>query len=221
MKKLLITSWTLLFIALVFIVMHYPGSALILMLGTLLLLTHSILHIIKNWRVNLSCSLSYLTFSIWTTYISFRLLYWPCGPDLLGFSLLFLIGCLISFIWVRTYFINRQKFNLSQFILVSYICLAITISFIHSDEIYYYRNIKTIEYPGSEYDYYDCIIWDKYSWFLYCAGKYEQAVFANIEAQKAALHLNQKSMLGSINYHCTLIESKTWKDYNQRENNSR
>lgn len=84
MKKFKNISYIIILIGLIFIFRYYPGAALLLVIGTLLHLTYSIVFLIKNVKEDLKKSFENVSISLWTVYIVFRILYLPGGPFILG-----------------------------------------------------------------------------------------------------------------------------------------
>lgn len=182
MKTFLITSWTLFTIGLILRSLIIPGGSIILILGTLLLIIHSVINLIKKAKTNLPSALLHLSFSFITTYILFRLQYWYCGPSILIFPLLFILVfllTLISLIIIRSY----KLFKIPEALLCVYFVFFIILSFTHSHKIFYILNLNNLIHSESrKIDYYS---WDRYSWFLYVSCKYEEAIDANENAKKA------------------------------------
>jgi hypothetical protein len=183
MKKLQIIAWTIFIIGLVFRLLHYPGTSVISILGTLLLVIHSILYLVKNAKTNLPTSFLHLSYSLLTVYLLFRLQYWSCGPMILGYSLFFIIVLLLTISCFVLLFSSKTQFKFPQIFLVVYFVFFFVLSFTHSDRIYYFFNLNTALNGESINTNYQS--WDKYSWFLYIADKQDEAIEANQNAQKA------------------------------------
>ena len=215
MKKLQIIAWIIFLIGVVFRLLHYPGGGIILTLGTLLLLVHSIIYLSKNAKTNLPTSFLHLSFSFLTAYVLFRFQYWPCGPSFFGFPLLFIIALLITLICFILHFANNK---LPQIFLVVYFVFFFVLSYTHSDRIYYFFNLNPMLHAEtSNTNYY---AWDKYSWFLYIVDKQDEAIGANYRAQKAVeeyLKIIQDKeaihYLTLIKQHEQQIKDKNWATY--------
>jgi hypothetical protein len=215
MKKLLIIAWTIFSIGLVFRLLHYPGTSVLSLLGTLLLLIHSIIYIAKNAKTNLPTSFLHLSFTLATIYILFRLQYWPVGPMILGYSAFFIIVLLVTISCFVLHITNKTPFKFPQIFLIVYFVFFFVLSFTHSDRIYYFFNLNTVlNGETRNTDYYS---WDKYSWFLYIVDKQEEAIDANQNAQKAAeeyLKIIQDEeaiqYLTVIKQHGQQIQNKNW-----------
>lgn len=219
MKKLHLTSWSIFIIGILFKLFHFPGTGLLLSLGTLLLLIHSIIYLIKNWTKDLPTSILLLSFSFWTISLLTRIQYWSIGPIILGFPILFIVSIILSI----TYFIllinYKIKIGIKQILLIGYILFSFELAYIHSDQIHYFFRLNTILNNDSRN--YDYAAWDKYSWFLYIRNKQEEAIQANEKAQQAInLCLKQnKNDQRAIQYiikieqHKKQIKNKNWTSY--------
>lgn len=183
MKKLQITAWVLFIIGLIFRLLHYPGTGIISFLGTLLLLVHAIIYLVKNATTNLPTSFLHLSYSLITTYILFRFQYWSCGPMIMGYSSLFLIALIVAITYFVLHLKNKIQFKLPQIFLFLYFTFFYILSFTHSHSIYYFFHLNPVLYGEHRKTNYH--IWDRYSWFLYIANKKEEALKANDEAEKA------------------------------------
>ncbi len=218
MKKLQIIAWTIFIIGLVFRLLHYPGTSIISILGTLLLIIHSIIYLVKNAKTNLPNSFLHLSYSLMTTYVLFRLQYWSFGPMILGYSLLFIIVLLLTITCFILHITNQTKFKLPQIFLIMYFIFFFILSFTHSDRIYYFIKLNTVLNAESRTtNYYS---WDKYSWFLYIADKQNEAIEANQNAQKAAeeylkIIQDEKAVqyLTLIKQHGQQIQDRNWTTY--------
>lgn len=215
MKKLQIIAWIIFIIGIIFRLLHYPGTAVISLLGTLLLVIHSIIYLVKNANTNLPSTFLYLSYSFLTVYVLFRLQYWSCGPMILGYSLLFIIVLLLtisSFILLLT---SKIKIKLPQIFLVVYFIFFFVLSFTHSYRIYYFFNLNPVLNGESRNTNYHS--WDKYSWFLYLADRQDEAIEANQNAQKAAEDYLRSipdeetvQYLTVIKQHGQKIQDKNW-----------
>lgn len=184
MKKLLISAWTIFAIGLVFRLLHFPLSALILILGTLLVFIHSIIYIAKNAKTNLPSSLLHLSYALLTIYILVRLQFWPVGPIILGCSSIFIIGLLVTIACFVLHTTRKIPFRFAQLFLAAYFVFFFVLSFTPAHKIYYFVNLSSVINGDTRNIRYKA--WDKYSWFLYIADEQDQAIEANLNAQKAA-----------------------------------
>jgi len=214
MKKLLIIAWSIFIIGILFRLFHFPGPSLLLILGTFLLVVHSVIFMVKNAQTDLPNAFLHLSYALLTVYLLFKIQYWSCGPMILGFTLLFIIVLLAIFTSFILFFTNKTKIQIPQILLVVYFAFIFVLSYTHSYSIYYFFNLdKTLNQDSRDTDY---RTWDKYSWFLYIANKPNEALEANLNAQKALEeHLKIETDEKAIQYQTLL------KQHNQKilENN--
>jgi len=215
MKKMQIIALITFLLGVVFKLLHYPGGALILLLGTLLFFVHSIIYLFKNAKTNLPMSFLHLSYSFLTMYLLFRFQYWSCGPRIFGSPLLFLIVLFVTLTCFVLLFKNKSQFKFSQIFLIVYFAFFWVLSYIHSDRIYYFFNLNTVLNSEARETNYNS--WDRYSWFLYIANKQDEALEANHKAQKAVeeyLKITSDSNavydLGLIKQHEQQIRDKSW-----------
>lgn len=177
MKSFLGLSWSLFLLSIALKLFHIPGGAPLLILSALLLLIHSIIYLIRNARTSLSLSFLHLSTSLLTIYLVFRIQYWAFSTLVLGVALLATLTCFILII------VKRDKFRIPQILLALFFIFSLGLSRIHSHYIYYFFNLNSI--TNSESRDLNYIAWDKYSWFLYIAGRQADALDANEKAQVA------------------------------------
>lgn len=218
MKKLQIIAWICFLLGLIIKLLHYPGASFLMVLGVLLLLIHSILFFTKRFKDKLPESLLNFAFLIMTIYLLCRIQYWNCGPTILGFSLLFIVLAGVSVTTMILNFRNATKIKMPLILLIIYFIFSVWISFIHSDKIYYFFNLNEITQKENRIENYRA--WDKYSWFLYVTDKQDEAIKANINAQRIIeekLKNKQSEYLLNdleiIKKHNDLIREKNWIDY--------
>jgi hypothetical protein len=214
MKWLFKIAWSVLLIGLIFQLLHLRFRGLLLTLGGLLLLIHSVIHLIKFAKSNLLLSLNYLTFTSITIYLILRLQYWSFAKVVFPITILIAIICFIMHSFKKT------KFKLIHFVLLLYLIFFFKIFYTPSYKIYYFINLNSV--LNSHYRNIDYYSWDKYSWFLYLKHKQTEAIEAN---QKAATALDKKLKNSNdtkafkykeiIKHHEQLLINKTWKDYRQ------
>jgi hypothetical protein len=218
MKKLLIISWSVFFTGIILRVLHLPFASVLSILGTLMLVVYSIIYFIKNVKSKLPAAFLHLSFAAITTYVLFRLQYWYIGPRLLGISLFFIFVLLVVIAYLVLHILNKLKFRLPQLFLVFYFSTFLALSFISSHSIYYFFNLNPVlrgDFRNTDYH-----SWDKYSWFLYIAGKQEEAVVANqnainaaMESYKRAPGYRQVRDVELIKQHGKQIQERRWMSY--------
>jgi hypothetical protein len=109
MKALKIIGLLLFLIGITFKFIHWPFASIIFILGTLLLFVHGLIFLIQNLKQDSTRTWINFSFSLIAVYVLFRFQYWPCGPRILGFPLLFILVFTFSFISVLKTI--QAKFN--------------------------------------------------------------------------------------------------------------
>ncbi|MBN1183186.1 MAG: hypothetical protein JXB49_12910 [Bacteroidales bacterium] len=211
MKKLFRISLITLLTGLVFKFFHIHFNGLLLTLGGLLLIIHSIIHLIKYAKSNLILSLNYLIFTLITVYLITRIQYWSFA------RIVFPVTVLLSIIWLIIFLNKRVKFKFSHLLLILYFAFFLIISYTPSYRILYFVSLnKVLHSNHRKTDYYS---WDKYSWFLYLRNKQTEAIEANEYAKKALEESLKNKDPEAIRYkdrielHEKLIKEKTWVDF--------
>lgn len=216
MRILQIIAWVVFTIGIVFRLFDFPGTSLVSVIGTFLIVLHGIISFFKTVNTNLPTAFLYLSVSSITVYFLFRLQYWYCGPRVMGFPLLFIITLLVSITCIVLHLTNKSKYKTPQLFLMVYFISFLILSFVHSHSIYYFFHLNSVTYSKSRKISFQ--FWDKYSWFLYIANKKEEALEANDKA-KEALEESRKvyrislSDIKIIEEHRKLILTNNWKTY--------
>ena len=212
MKKMQIIAWITFLLGIVVRLLHYPGGGTLSLLGTLLLLVHSIIYLFKNAKTNLTTSFLHLSYSVLTLYVLFRFHYWAGGV------LLSLIGFFVTLFYFFLLCKNESQLKFPQIFLVIYFVFFFVLSFTHSDRIYYFFNFYPMLNSKTRETDYNSL--DKYSWFLYIANKQDEALEANHKAQKVIEEYlkitsdkNAAYDLELIKQHEQQIQDKSWTTY--------
>jgi hypothetical protein len=129
MKHLQIIAWLIFIIGLFLRLLHFPFAIVISIYGALLLVILLIVYLIKNAKSNISASFFYLSHSLITVYILFRLNYWYCGPKIFGISLLFVIVSLVNISYFVLIKKSKTKFQFPQLLLVVYFAFFLCLVF--------------------------------------------------------------------------------------------
>ncbi len=218
MKKLLITSIIIYFLGLFAKIFHFPASLLVI-LGTGLFIIYSLIFVVKGIKEKTALSFALLSSSVFLIYILARIFYWTTFP-ILGISLYLILGFgfgILSFINVKSYRLPNLWGVITMTLL--FLCSVFLLN-ISSDRIYYFFNMRDLENNSSGHLEYDMEHWDRYSWFLYLKGNYNEASKANEIAIKAAMELNAQTeggftfYLEKLNERKSKIKSQSWKEYN-------
>jgi hypothetical protein len=206
MKKLLIIAWMTFVLGLLGKLFHIPGANIISILGTFLLLLHSIIFLIKNFKTGLTEALFYLSYSSVTLYVLIRIMHWPAGIKILGFYTLFLLPffiCIAYFTRIREF---SQWRKIPNILLLLYFFFFFQLSFTHGYKIYYFFNLNTVLNGPQKVIRPE--IWDDYSWFLYKANNKMEALQANQNAIESARQIyNQPEEMEQLNATVQYLES--------------
>jgi len=182
MKKLYVSAWSILAIGVLFKIIHYPGAAFLPLLGTILLTIYSLLYLIKNYKTDTAGIFFHFATTAITAYLVFRLNFWEVALPM--FRLAFILGAIAIVAGITS--IKKQNYSKPKLLLLSfYFVFMIAISFVHSDSIFYLFNMRVLNNTESEESMFHYITYDKYSWFLYLHGKYQEAERYNKLAEKA------------------------------------
>jgi hypothetical protein len=215
MKALKIIGAILFIIGITFKFLHWPFGSIIFILGTLLLFILGLIFLIQNIKKDSSRAWINFSFSLILIYVLFRFQYWPCGPRIVGYPLLFILVFTFSLLSVFKIFQSKSiiKFR-SIFFLLTFISFNI-LSFVHSYSIYYLVNLNSITNASTRDLNYKS--WDKFSWFLYIADRKGEALDANTKAIIAAQYIYENYgdhqagvLLKELKKHRILIENETW-----------
>ncbi len=212
--KLNVISWTLILTGVFFKLHHYPFIIIILLSGIGLQFIYCNISSIKNQFDDQSLVL-FLRF-ICLIYFLFRLQYWPRAQ----FVFLLVAGlALVTYFKLKTVkpITNR---TITTAILVSGVVI---ISFIRTHHIFYYLNTYYINNKyGNEFAY---TALNKYSWFLYTAGKTNEALNANTSAyesisniQKTGIKIDTAKYFNNLRLNRVNIQKHTWIDYDHEKN---
>lgn len=184
---------------------------MLMVLGVLLLLIHCIIYFIKNVSKDLPSSIFHFSCLFWSIYLFFRIQY-------LSYSgLIFTISLLTTLTYITLHIIKKEKFRLPHIIFTLYVGLSIIVFFTSAHKIYYVFNYSILN-GNTENIYFEK--WDKYSWFLYSAGKKNEALEANTNAQKSLKNAKntisrgeQQEYAEMLQKHQTYIIENNWVDY--------
>lgn len=183
MKKLLITAWVIFMFGLFLMFLHFPGGNFFLLLGTCILIIHSLIFLIKNFKKDLPSALLHISYSMITAYVLLRLLYRSFGPMILGYPSFFLFVLIVSILCFAIHINKKIAIKFPQILLYIYFVFFIVLSYTHSHRIYYFINLNTVMYEEERKS--NFYAWDKYSWFLYISNLQDEALEANQNAQRA------------------------------------
>lgn len=178
---------------------HFPFNAIIMMIGLLALIVIMIIAAIKRTLSPLNLIIGF-TSIFWMISLLFILKFWPFTIILISISTLLTVFALVLA------FRKRQFKNLLP--LGIGMTLALTFYLMPTHTRYYFVSIKWNR--EIEYDFFS---WDKYSWFLYQNGKYEEAIKASNKGLRIAQEANDAYWIDLISEHNTQLKSKNWNKF--------
>jgi hypothetical protein len=168
MKGLKIAFISIYLIGLFFKVSHYPGASLLLIIGGLVQIV-DLIKVLTDKSTSLKNKLAWGGALLLSLSIIFKIQFW-------GFHYLLLLGGIIVSI---IYTLKKPiKLNLLSFIVIILITSSISINLTPKSKIYYAINLSEL-FNGKDYKNLSYYGWDKYSWYLYNDGEYEEAKKAN------------------------------------------
>jgi len=189
MKKLLIISAVLFAGSIIMQFSNIPGHSLCILLSILLLLIHNVLYFIKNIRTRPDRVFAFLTITAFAYYLFTRFYFWASS------GIVLIIAMLLLLTWFGFHFFKKASFSILQTILVSSFVLVFATSFVHADRIFYIFNSPYLKESTASENYER---WYRYSWFLYHAGKYDEAEAANETALKGVQELLEEDQSNEI-----------------------
>ena len=200
MKKVQIIAYGIFLIGLILKFFHFPKNTIIIMIGVLLMLLvnfitafnkkYDKLHVINGFAI-----------TFWFILILFTVKFWPLDNQLL------LITRLLTIISI-VYSYKSKKLNELKLLFISCL-LCLTFYMMPTDIRYHLISIKWNQ--EIETDYYS---WDKYSWFLYQNGHYDEALKTSNHASEIANQYaniyNEVEFVEIIANHNKNIKNRTW-----------
>lgn len=183
MKKLLVISATLFAGSLMLHFAHIPGHGATMLLSILFFIIHNTIYFIKNIRSKPDRVFAFLTINAFAYYLFTRFYFWANSGIVLIISMLLLLT------WLGFHFFKKASFSALQIVVVSSFVVVSATSFVHADRIFYMFNAPYLKESTASENY---ELWDRYSWFLYLAGKYDEAESANKTALKGVQELLKK-----------------------------
>lgn len=171
MKVFRICSWAIFIIGLLFKILHWPGASLLAVLGATLLILHSLIFLAKNAKNQLTQSLMNVAIAAWMVYLLFRVQYWNHAQTV------FLIALALTITASMCHVILTNKPKNSAMPFYGVVVLGLLLSSMRAHQVHGFMALNPVLYSkGRTIDYYG---WDKQTWFLYLAGKYDEALEAN------------------------------------------
>lgn len=200
MKKLQIIAYAIFLIGLILKFFHFPKNTIIIIIGVFLMLLVNFITAF-NKKLDKRHVINDFAITFWFILMLFTVKFWPFANQLV------LITCLLTIISIVYSYKSKKLNELKLLFISSLICL--TFYFMPTDIRYYLISIKWNQ--EIETDYYS---WDKYSWFLYQNGHYEEALETSNHAYKIANQYanryNEVEFIKIIANHNKKIINKTW-----------
>lgn len=191
---------------------HFPGSSVLLIGSVVVLLAYYLIQIVKGFhgKREISKYLAGFSASILLVYILSRLQFWSFSIIALYLSVVFSIGLIII------YFLNRYKLNNQLIFFIVVFVISIMLFNLHSYQIYEIYMFK----DKKENIHHKAL--NKYAWFLYKAGKKEEAEAACLQAIENFKEANKETLDNPLNNrlksryetHLELIRRNEWDNYN-------
>jgi len=195
MKNLLNVGSIIFFIGFFIKFFHIHYNAVVMLAGLLILLVTCLVAIIKkgsgtNGWANLAAT-------FWLALLLFTIKFYPFATVVLTLAVVSTIISLIAIAKAKTW--KTSVFPA--------ICMALAITFylMPADSKYHLMNVRW----SYEIDT-DFATWDKYSWFLYQSGKYEEALDASNTALRIASEVGDTEWGNFIADHRSRIEQRSW-----------
>ena len=132
-------------------------------------------------------------------------------------GLVFMISLLTTLAYVVLHILKKKEFRWPQIVFTLYFGLSILVFFTSAHRVYYVFNYSILNGQTENIQFEK---WDKYSWFLYSAGQKEEAIEANLNAQKSLQNAkgtisrdDQQYYSEMLQKHHTCIIGNNWVDY--------
>lgn len=178
MKKLHIISWVFIISGVIMKFTQAPDNGIVMFLGAIMLLLHSVLFAIHAYKNNLERVLFHFSVSLITIYFYGRIYFFSWSYTLFYFSLA------ISLVFLGMAFRKSDFLPIKYYVFIMFWMFFMVLPYVPSYKIHQMSRFSPIlREERKEMDYYG---WDKQSWFLYLSREYEEALHANDKAAHAA-----------------------------------
>lgn len=202
MKKFEIAGYSIFIIAVIIKLLHFPFNAWYIMAGLLVLLTGYIGNLLSK-KLETEKALSGIATVAWLALFLFLTKFWP-------FWLVMFSIAVVALLVVTIYRLkNKNAADLQAKILLAATMLSLAVFFTPPDLRYKIFNIKFHHDLSSDY-----ITMDKYSWFLYQAGKFDEAEKFSNDAAESAKRNSDTAFMKIANTHLEKIRAKNWETFN-------
>jgi hypothetical protein len=195
MKKVLVAGFAIFFIGFFIKFFHIHYNAVVMLAGLLILLVTCLVAIIKkgsgtNGWANLAAT-------FWLALLLFTVKFYPFVSVVLALAVVSSIVSVVTIVKTKTW--KATAFPA--------ICMLLAIIFYltPADSKYHLMNVRWNYEIETDY-----FTWDKYSWFLYQNGKYEEALDASSTALRIASEVGDPEWENFIADHRNRIEQRSW-----------
>lgn len=205
MKKTEIAGYFLFIVGLVLKLLHIPLNAWIIMAALVILLVCYVAGLVSK-KTPPEKALSGIAAVAWLTLFLFLAKFYPFHLGIFAIAILALAVALISRLK------NKAEADPQAKILLASMVLSLTVFFTPTDVRYKIFNIKFHHNLSNDY-----ITMDKYSWFLYQAGKFNEAEKFSNDAAESAKRNNDTGFVKIANTHREKIRAKNWEAFSLKK----
>ena len=191
---------------------HLPGSGSLLILSGITFLLGALVILFKSVKNKkkdqIKVAIYDLTIAVFVCFLIFRLQFWE-------FSNAVLVAALIL-LTVNILFVFNQLNWLRKIFIIGLVSLSSIVFFTRAHVIMKTLYLNEFFHPDSKKI--DYRSWDKYSWFLYLAERYDEALVANeialniINSDNDLINYDE-TYFNSITRHRKLISDRNWNNY--------
>lgn len=199
MKKALFIAALIYFTGFILKFFHLPLTAWMMISGLLLMIIILMYALFAKKADGIFVGIG-LTSATWLTALLFTLKFWPFVPVLI--ILASLLTVLFGILAVR-----KGKVR-SLIPLAGSVAITSIFYLMPADTRYYLISIKWNHEIESDY-----FSWDKYSWFLYQNGKYDEAIQASEKALGCAKDAEETMWIELIEEHHAAIVNRDWNHF--------
>jgi hypothetical protein len=201
MKKFEIAGYSIFVIAVILKLFHVPYNTWCIMSALLILLIGYIGNFLSK-KLEPERALAGIATVTWLALFLFLAKFWPFWLVMFSIAVVALIVVIIYRLK------NKSDSDIQAVILVVAVMLSLTVFFMPPDRRYYAFNIKFHHDLSNDY-----ITMDKYSWFLYQAGKFDEAEKFSNDAATSAKRNSDPGFAKIANAHHEKIRAKSWEDF--------
>jgi hypothetical protein len=202
MKKFEIAGYGIFLVAVILKLFHFPFNAWCIMAGLLVLLIGYAGNLFSK-QLTTERALGGIATVTWLVLFLFLAKFWPFWLWMFAIAVVVLVVVIIYRLK------NKSDADLQTKILVAAVTLSLAVFFTPPDQRYKIFNIKFHHDLSNDY-----ITMDKYSWFLYQAGKFDEAEKFSNDAAESAKRNNDPGFAKVATAHREKIRAKNWETFN-------